>query len=278
MATTDETSQPGGAAASATATNTAAIATHGDNGDQQMAVFRLIARLADNKYWLGRRYAEWCSSAPTLESSVAAAAMAQDELGHARALYPLLRQLAPKAGIAVGPEIEPETRTKFTALAALAADFTDWPDFVAANVLIDGALTQVFQAAQSSSFEPLAARSRKVLQEERTHTLHGQGWLRRLGREAGPVRATTEAALRHILPETLCWFGPTGAASEQDALAAASVLDATPDALRSRFLATIGPVFTAAGLDLPIRQRGDSWQLAEPLPWDRWDAEAYRLG
>jgi len=41
-------------------------------------LYGLISRLADNKYFLGRRYAEWCSSAPTLESSVAAAAMAQD--------------------------------------------------------------------------------------------------------------------------------------------------------------------------------------------------------
>ncbi|HEY7974396.1 MAG TPA: Phenylacetic acid catabolic protein, partial [Ktedonobacterales bacterium] len=59
------------------------------------AIFALMARLADNKFFLGRRYAEWCSSAPTLESSVAAAAMAQDELGHARAIYPVLKTLAP---------------------------------------------------------------------------------------------------------------------------------------------------------------------------------------
>ena len=45
----------------------------------------LITSLADNKAALGRRYAEWAVSAPTLESAVAAAAMAQDELGHARA-------------------------------------------------------------------------------------------------------------------------------------------------------------------------------------------------
>src|SRR5689334_3141065 len=62
------------------------------------AIFALMARLADNKYFLGRRYAEWCSSAPTLESSVAAAAMAQDELGHTRAIYPVLKTLDPSAG------------------------------------------------------------------------------------------------------------------------------------------------------------------------------------
>src|SRR5690242_6961554 len=89
------------------------------------AVFGLIARLADNKYLLGRRYAEWCSSAPTLESSVAAAAMAQDELGHARALYPLLRSLASEAS----PELDPETRAHFHNLSCLDRPFSGWPDF-----------------------------------------------------------------------------------------------------------------------------------------------------
>src|SRR5204862_4630932 len=54
-------------------------------------MYALLSSLADNKYVLGRRYAEWCTGARMLESAVAAAAMAQDELGHARSFYPLLR-------------------------------------------------------------------------------------------------------------------------------------------------------------------------------------------
>jgi hypothetical protein len=57
------------------------------------AMASLVASLADNKAALGRRYAEWAISAPTLESAVAAAAMAQDELGHARSTYPVLKAL-----------------------------------------------------------------------------------------------------------------------------------------------------------------------------------------
>ena len=53
----------------------------------------LIGSLADNKAALGRRYGEWAVSAPTIESAVAAAAMAQDELGHARSTYPVLAKL-----------------------------------------------------------------------------------------------------------------------------------------------------------------------------------------
>ncbi len=237
------------------------------------ALAGLIARLADNKYLLGRRYAEWCSSAPTLESSVAAAAMAQDELGHARALYPVLRALQPDAG----PELEPETRTRFVNMAALDADFAGWQDYIAANFLIDTAISQIFEAGVGSSFEPLAGRSRKVLQEERLHWLHGEGWVRRMAQEGGGVRAALEASLRRIWPETLCWLGPQAAKGKKDALAATGVLDATPDELRARFLAVVGPVIEAQSLALPVRRTAKGWELTEPLPWDRFDAATYRL-
>ncbi len=243
------------------------------------ALFDLMARLADNKYYLGRRYAEWCSSAPTLEASVAAAAMAQDELGHARALYPLLRTLAPKAGVALDAEIEPETRTQFFTMMALSEPFVGWPDFVAANLLIDSALTQIFVAAQTSSYEPLEGRSRKVLQEERAHNVYGAGWAKRLAREGGAIKAAIEAALRRIWDETLCWFGPEGLDTQSDPLASTGTLDATPDELRARWLAEVGPTLVAAGLALPLRQNATTgaWELTESLPWDRWDADRYRL-
>jgi phenylacetate-CoA oxygenase PaaI subunit len=233
-------------------------------------IFALMARLADNKYFLGRRYAEWCSSAPTLESSVAAAAMAQDELGHARAIYPLLKTLAPT----LGAETDPETRTAFVALTCLRQPFGGWEDFVAANVLVDNALTLVFEAGKDSTYEPLAGRSRKVLQEERMHTQHGDGWARRMAREAGAARDTQRQALRRMWDEVLCWFGPTGA---NDPLKAAGILDATPDELRARFLAIVGPTLDTVGLGLPLRRAGDGWELTDPLPWNRWDAATYQL-
>src|SRR5258706_1294408 len=236
------------------------------------AVYGLLARLADNKNFLGRHYAEGCSGGPTLESAVAAAAMAQDELGHARALYPLLRTLDPTAG----PEAEPETARKFASLGFLDTSFAGWEAFVAANFLVDGALTTIFEAATASSYEPLAGRSRKALQEEQMHALHGEAWVRRLAGEGGAVRRALDAALRRVWGEVLCWFGPPSAA---DPLSAARVLDAPPDELRARFLAKVAPTLEAASLALPMRRlpEGKGWESTEPLPWERWDATAYRL-
>lgn len=235
-------------------------------------VYSLVARLADNKQVLGRHYAEWCSGAPTLESAVAAAAMAQDELGHARALYPLLRTLASQAS----PENDPETRTHFSNLSFLDRSFGGWEDFVAANFLIDNALSIIFDAAKASSYEPLAGRSRKVLQEERMHAQHAEAWVRRLAREGGAVRAACESSLRRAWAETLCWFGPEGV--NDDPLSRTHVLDASPDELRARFLAVVGPTILAEKLQLPLHHAADgSWAPDEPLPWDRWDSARYRF-
>ena len=52
----------------------------------------LILVLADTKRLLGTRYAEWILGAPELETGIACASMAQDEWGHARLLYALLKE------------------------------------------------------------------------------------------------------------------------------------------------------------------------------------------
>src|SRR5712664_3149935 len=117
------------------------------------ALFAILSSLADNKLAIGRRYAYWCNGAPALEAAVAAAAMTQDEIGHARTLYPLLADFTQAE--ADPDQIEPMTRTLHYQLAALDQDFAGWCDFVATNFLIDTALTTFFEAAQDSAYEPL---------------------------------------------------------------------------------------------------------------------------
>lgn len=244
---------------------------------EEQALFDLLAALADNKYRLGRRYAEWCNGAPTLESSVAAAAMAQDELGHARALYPLLQDFS--QGQAQPGEVEPETRTNFSSVAFLDEAFTGWADFVAANFLLDTALSVVFEFAQESRFEPLRGRARKVLQEEQVHMLHGEGWVRRLARTGGAVRETLEAALQHAWTETACWFGPADDARGM-ALHQGGILSGGPEDLRQRWLEHVGPALRDTGLarGLRLEQGSDGrWQVQQPWPWARWDASKRRL-
>src|SRR5436309_8240116 len=168
------------------------------------ALFAILSSLADNKHAIGRRYAYWSNVAPALEAAVAAAAMTQDELGHARTLYPLLENFTQARE---DPnQVDPMTRSLHYHLAFLDKDFAGWSDFVATNFLFDIALTTFFEAAQNSTYEPLRQRARKVVQEERIHAVHGEGWVRRLAKAGGAVRAALVASLNRLWNETLCWF------------------------------------------------------------------------
>src|SRR6516225_7733231 len=96
---------------------------------ENAALFAILSSLADNKQAIGRRYAYWCNGAPALEAAVAAAAMTQDEIGHARTLYPLLEDFTQAR--ADPSQVEPMTRTLHYHLQFLDHEFQGWSDFVA---------------------------------------------------------------------------------------------------------------------------------------------------
>ena len=140
-------------------------------GDQAMKT--LVASLADNKSALGRRYAEWAVSAPTLESAVAAAAMAQDELGHARSTYPVLKQL----GV---DDQRGRLRRRQAARAArrraarLERVHRRQP---AGRRRADDVRRR---RAWTQPRRRWPQRAKKILQEEGSHRAHGEAWARRL--------------------------------------------------------------------------------------------------
>jgi ring-1,2-phenylacetyl-CoA epoxidase subunit PaaC len=229
--------------------------------DLRAPVGALLLSLADNKYVLGRRYAEWCTGAPLLESAVAAAAMAQDELGHARSFYPLLRGFAAGAD-AVLMEEKGWQRRPTSALACLDRPFASWAAFVAANLVVDGALGVLLGAAVESAYEPLRQRARKIVQEEAAHWVHAVGWLRRT------PTSVLEGALDRVWADAFTWFGPVDD-PVLGPLAAAGVLDAPPERLRDRLRARLAPVLSEQALADALLDR--------PLPWAQWNPVARRL-
>lgn len=218
----------------------------------------LLTSLADNKYLLGRRYAEWCTGAPKLESAVAAAAMAQDELGHARSFYPLLRGFGSPSHM----DDKGWQKASTNAVAYLDQPFQHWANYIAANVVLDTALTTLFEAATESPYEPLRQRAAKIVQEESAHWVHGSGWLRRMAEQP-----EMKPALAEVWDDAFTWFG-----REDDAalapLAAAGVLSQGPDALRAAMRARLTPLLDEVGAGALLERE---------LPWQRWDATRRRL-
>ena len=222
-----------------------------------MTMVGLVASLADNKAALGRRYAEWAVSAPTLESAVAAAAMAQDELGHARSTYPVLKALGMEGeehGVEGGPR----------RMALLDAELPDWTSFVAANLLVDGVLATFVSACVDSSVVPMAQRARKILQEEGSHRVHAEAWARRLCR--GAERDGLVERLLQTWEHAGRWPGPAG---DPDVRAAVEQGMLRHDAAqqRERVRAWLVDLLGAEGV--PIA-------LEEPEDWSRWDPKLRR--
>jgi 1,2-phenylacetyl-CoA epoxidase catalytic subunit len=215
----------------------------------------LIGSLADNKSALGRRYGEWAVSAPTIESAVAAAAMAQDELGHARSTYPVLVKLGAERSEEPGLD-------SGHPMFVIAHELPDWASFIAANLVVDGVLTTFVASARDSSIEPLAQRARKILQEEGAHKVHAEAWTRRIARAGGDDLELLVRRVEEMWASAARWPGPDDHPGYREAMAAGMVAW-SPLAIRDRVRDWLGPQLDGLSLD-------------EPADWSDWDEQARR--
>ncbi len=207
-----------------------------------MSLSDLVLSTADAKQLLGLRYAEWAVRAPSLEADIAAAAMGLDEIGHSRVLYGCLEPLGEDPR---GSERQRDPAA-YRNLACTDSSFPSWAHFVAANALIDNALSVLLRAMLEGSSEVLRTRLRKMLNEEKYHLLHGRSWLAQ-----DPVDLTT-GPLGDAWREALELFGPPE--GEVASLAAAGLLSARPAELRRR-------------LEERIQLHGPDLQI----DWSSWD-------
>jgi 1,2-phenylacetyl-CoA epoxidase catalytic subunit len=219
------------------------------------AMASLVASLADNKAALGRRYADWAVSAPTLESAVAAAAMAQDELGHARSTYPVLKALGTETDEVSGGDRH---------MALLDSDLPDWNAFIAANLLVDGVLTTFVAACVGSSVELMAARAKKILLEAGSHRVLGEAWAKRLCR--GPRREALVSALLATWEQAGRWAGPADDPGFA-AVVEAGMVSRGPAQQREQVRAWLVALLEAEGVAIALDEPGD---------WSRWDPETRR--
>ena len=178
-----------------------------DSRAEAAALANLVASVADNKYFLAHRLARWGVGAPALESAVACTAIAQEEAGHARGLYSLLEDFPPE--LRPVPLDREDDRERKYAVSFLVEASDSWYRAVAAQALIDFALTTLLEACVGSSVAELRKRADRILADEGFHRRYVEGRLRELG--STPAEASIlEDELAALLPETLCWFGPPG--------------------------------------------------------------------
>ncbi len=215
----------------------------------EAAIGELLLSMADDEFVIGFSDSEWTGIAPLLEEDVAMSSIAQDELGHAAALYGLLAGLLDTNADAIAYDREPD---EYRHCRLLDHGRGDWAMTIARRFLYDTADTVRLEAAAAGSWPPLAELVGKLIREERYHRMHAEVWLDRLARSDGEPRARLLAALEELAPDAATVFTPL---SGEPALLEAGILEGPSAELEGRWRATIEPTFES--LDLPMPPPAD---------------------
>lgn len=230
----------------------------------------LLGVVGDNKYWLGRHLSQWSVGTPGLESAVAATAIAQGHLGQSRAIFPVADELAGE-GVDL---LAPDQRQRRYNMASLDHDFEDWAQAAATLYLIDPALDLVLRSLQTTQAE-LGRRIARILEESRFNADFAKGRILELTHTFPKGRPLLATHLRRVLPEVMCWFGPSGERGVET-LCAAGVLTRDNDGMRSHHLDFVMPLLLELGYDVGVTGEPGSWTYEE-LPWDLWNPLQRRL-
>jgi ring-1,2-phenylacetyl-CoA epoxidase subunit PaaC len=156
-----------------------------------------LLQIADDELVLGWRNSEWTGIAPFLEEDVAFSSIAQNEIGHARALYELAaRDLGTTADEVAFDRSADEYRCSRLVQLRLVPD---WARTIARHVIYEDADAKRLEALKASEDPELAGLAAKIDREEAYHRMHAQMWADRLRDEPRFVDAVEE--LRPLLDE-----------------------------------------------------------------------------
>jgi ring-1,2-phenylacetyl-CoA epoxidase subunit PaaC len=156
---------------------------------------RLLA-IADDELILGWRDSEWTGIAPVLEEDVAFSSIAQNEIGHARALYELAARDLGTTADELAFDREPAAY-RCAPLVELRL-VPDWARTIARRVLYEAADELRVEALKADADAEVAGLAGKIDREEAYHRMHAQMWSERL---AGEPRY--EAAVDELWPYAL---------------------------------------------------------------------------
>jgi ring-1,2-phenylacetyl-CoA epoxidase subunit PaaC len=209
------------------------------------ALAELLLALADDEFVIGFSDSEWTGIAPLLEEDVAMSSLAQDELGHASALYGLLGELLDRDPDAIAYDRE---QVAYRHCRLLDHGRGDWAMTIARRYLYDTADAVRLEALVGGSWAPLAELVGKIVREERYHVMHAGAWLERLASAEGEARDRLLTAWGTLAPDAATVFSPL--AGEPALLGAGIVKAATPE-LDARWRAGIGPTLVRLGLAMP---------------------------
>jgi ring-1,2-phenylacetyl-CoA epoxidase subunit PaaC len=155
--------------------------------------------LADDELILGWRDSEWTGIAPVLEEDVAFSSIAQNEIGHARAVYELLADDANDAD-ALAFDRRPD---EYRCAPLVELRLLDWAHAIARRWLYEQADLIRITALKDDDDAAVAGLAAKIDREEAYHRMHAQMWHERLHDEP-----RFSAAVEELWPYALGVLSP----------------------------------------------------------------------
>ncbi len=224
----------------------------GDGRARALAL--LLLSMADDEFVIGFSDSEWTGIGPILEEDVAISSLAQDELGHAQALYGLLAET-----VADGRDADAWAydRPPEGYLHARLLDHArgDWAATIARRYLYDTADSARLEALAGSSHAPLRQLVAKIRREERYHLMHVQTWIERLADAGGESRDRLLAALALLGPDAGTVLAPLPG---EAALVRHGIVTEPFATIEERWRTGVAATFRALGLsELPPTARPD---------------------
>ena len=133
----------------------------------------LLLGLADDELVLGWRDSEWTGIAPMLEEDVAFSSIAQNEIGHARAVYELLTDDADALAF-------DRPLGEYRCAALVELHLLDWAHTIARRWLYEEADRIRIAALMDNADDAVAGLAAKIDREEVYHRMHAEMWHERL--------------------------------------------------------------------------------------------------
>jgi len=164
----------------------------------------VVLAFADDEHLIGARHTAWIGRGPFLEEDLAFCSIAQDEIGHAIALYELL--------------VDDVDDVDHLALLRDPADYRScwlvelpcagWADALARHQLYDSAEALRWEALANSAIPELSAVAARARREEAFHLAHARGLVTRLLDSGGEGRNTLVDAIERLLPTAVALWEP----------------------------------------------------------------------
>jgi len=138
---------------------------------------QLLLEIADDELILGWRNSEWTGIAPFLEEDVAFSSIAQNEIGHARALYTLAADELGTTPDELAFDRRPE---EYRCAPLVELRRVEWGATIARHWLYETADELRIAALKASKDADVSGLAAKIDREEVYHRLHAEMWLDRL--------------------------------------------------------------------------------------------------